>query len=230
MAAAVPIPARPAHPGRSRLVLVLLAVAVALLGALVAPGSAEAAARPAPCHANHHTKNGHAEHDCGFYLKTTVYTGVHTRQQKTGTIHGGTNWVVCQSVGKTVHYGRSYNHWWAYTLSDQGSWGWVNAVFAKGGGNNGKFKGVPACSSTTRYDGSSYADYPPQSYTAYGARLGCEVYDDPGADVYAATCQRYHLSNGKGATKATGEGDTVVCDLESRKYEGRRICEISGLY
>lgn len=222
----------PTHPRTAlRAVLALLALALVLLGVAAAPAGAEAAAKSASCHVNHHTKNGFAEHDCSFYLKTSVYNGMHTGQGKVGTIHGGTNWVICQSVGRTVHYGKSYNHWWAYTQSDQGTWGWVNAVFATGGGNNGGFGGVPACSSTTRYDKSYYADYPPQDFSAYGAKLSCEVYDDPFAEVYAASCQRYHLSNGTNATKGSASGHgTSVCDLQTRTYQGRRICDISGLY
>ena len=56
--------------------------------------------------------------------------------------------------------------------------------------------------------------------------------DDPFAQVWGATCRRYHLSNGKGATKATGGpyAGSQVCDLESRIFHGRRICEITGRY
>jgi hypothetical protein len=222
-------------PARRRATRALLALLITLCAAGLAVGTAPVASAasptPVPCASHGHKKNGHAEYDCSFYKVTAVYSGVHTGQRKVGTLHGGRNWVLCQAVGKSVTYGKNVNHWWAYTLSDQGTWGWVNAVNARGGSNNGKWKNVPACSMTTRYDGEFYPDYPPQTYAAYGAKLACEVYDDPFAEVYAATCQRYHLSNGYGATKATASGrSTTVCDLRAKTYHGRRICEITGTY
>jgi hypothetical protein len=63
----------------------------------------------------------------------------------TGYLHQGTNWVLCQAAGRTQHQGQYYNKWWAWTASDHGGWGWVNAVSAAGGDNDGTFGGVPMC-------------------------------------------------------------------------------------
>lgn len=221
---------RPVGPV-SRLLLALTVVAAGLIAPVLGASPADAAPATVPCSATHHTKNGHREYDCVFYLKTTVFSGPHHLQGKVGTIHGGTNWVLCQAVGETVHYGRSYNDTWAYTLSDQHTWGWVNAVFARGGANDGRFGGVPTCGRTTRYDGEFYPDAPPQKLTATGGRFSCEVYDDPFADVWDASCQRFRMTDGGTITHAYARYQpTVACDLESDRYEGRQICRISGLY
>lgn len=222
-------PLRPSRL-RRRLLAVLAALALTMLGFGVVPSTASAATQ-VPCHDNHHKKNGFSEHDCGWYTKASVYEGPHGFQRKVGTIHGGTNWVLCQAVGKTVHSGKYYNKYWAYTLTDQGTWGWVNAVYASGGSNNGSFKGVPTCG-RHRYDGNFYPDLPPQTAKASGGRLSCEVYADPFAEVWAASCQRFTLSpSGSSITHGySSSHSTVACDLETRTYHGRRICEITGEY
>ncbi|NUR64105.1 MAG: serine/threonine protein kinase [Catenulispora sp.] len=63
-----------------------------------------------------------------------------------GYLHQGTNWVICQATGQTQHQGQYYNKWWAWTAADNhAGWGWVNAVSAAGGDNDGAFGGVPLC-------------------------------------------------------------------------------------
>jgi hypothetical protein len=63
-----------------------------------------------------------------------------------GFLHAGTNWVVCQRVGARVRSGPYFNNNWAWTLADDLKWGWVNAVYASGGDNDGPFGGgVPPC-------------------------------------------------------------------------------------
>jgi len=52
---------------------------------------------------------------------------------------GGTaNWFVCQTQFTNIpyEYGGYENNWWAYTMADNGHWGWVPEVFFSGGGNN----------------------------------------------------------------------------------------------
>jgi hypothetical protein len=63
-----------------------------------------------------------------------------------GYLHQGSNWVICQATGRTETQGQYYNKWWAYTAADNhAGWGWVNAVSAAGGDNDGAFGGVPLC-------------------------------------------------------------------------------------
>lgn len=47
------------------------------------------------------------------------------------------NWFVCQAKGGTYRAPGTNlkNNWWAYTLSDNGTWGWVPEVYFKGGNN-----------------------------------------------------------------------------------------------
>lgn len=85
---------------------------------------------------------------CTFWKDAPIYAG---NGQYVGYLHAGSNWVVCQQWGKTVHEGQWYNSWWAWTLRDKGTgsygdgWGWVNAVYVKGGDNNQAYPGVANC-------------------------------------------------------------------------------------
>jgi hypothetical protein len=63
-----------------------------------------------------------------------------------GTVALGGHTFYCQSsgTGDLTHQGFT-NHWWAWTESDQGVWGWVNAVDLAGGDNNQPEPGLPTC-------------------------------------------------------------------------------------
>jgi hypothetical protein len=96
--------------------------------------------------------NAGGEHyDCQFYVPDDGRSGGAPVQSADGTtdgyLHKGTNWVVCQQGGGRVDYGGHYNSVWAWTLSDGNpAWGWVNAVYASGGDDDGGFGGgVPDC-------------------------------------------------------------------------------------
>lgn len=126
---------------RSPLVSALLAIA-----ALAATGAANAsAAAPAACSAA-----GGGKYNCDFYLAgdgQSSGTPVNGPDGGlVGYLHKGTNWVICQRVGNRVTSGVYYNDNWAYTLADNNQPGWVNAVYASGGDNDGPFGGgVPPC-------------------------------------------------------------------------------------
>jgi hypothetical protein len=62
-----------------------------------------------------------------------------------GFLHKGRNWVLCQQVGGRETSGAYFNDNWAWTLADNNRAGWINAVYASGGDNDGAFGGVPAC-------------------------------------------------------------------------------------
>ncbi len=115
------------------------AAAVTLLAAVDA-----AAAAPVPCSAA-----GAGKYNCQFYVPgdgRSTGAPVQTSDGSTiGYLHKGTNWVVCQRIGGRVTYGAYFNNNWAWTLADNLKWGWVNAVFAQGGDNDGPFGGVPDC-------------------------------------------------------------------------------------
>lgn len=57
--------------------------------------------------------------------------------QRGELIHGGyANWFWGQVRNTTYQYGAYYNNWWAYTMADNGKWGYVPLVFFSGGANN----------------------------------------------------------------------------------------------
>jgi hypothetical protein len=126
---------------RSPLVSALLAIC-----ALAATGAANAsAAASAACSAA-----GGGKYNCDFYLAgdgQSSGTPVNGPDGGlVGYLHKGTNWVICQRVGNRVTSGVYYNNNWAYTLADNNQPGWVNAVYAGGGDNDGQFGGgVPNC-------------------------------------------------------------------------------------
>lgn len=67
---------------------------------------------------------------CGPYCSLSVSQGT--------VLSGSGNWFVCQVYYPTEPraIGANWSSWWAYTLSDQGEWGFVNQVSFSGGGNN----------------------------------------------------------------------------------------------
>ncbi len=119
----------------------LLLVCLALL---VAAASAVAAPAAVPC-----SKHSDGRHHCGFWPGGDGIHGgavvVNDSGYWVGYLNQGDNWVSCQMYGGKVVHGKTYNHWWAWTEANDHNWGWVNAVWAKGGANDGKFAGVPGC-------------------------------------------------------------------------------------
>ena len=137
-------PSAPEAP-RRRLRHAPIALALAAAAIAGSPGSAAAAPATVPC-SSAGSGAGGAHYNCGFYPAGGA--PVQTADGRTvGTLHKGTNWVICQRTGGEARSGAYYNNNWAWTLSDQNTWGWVNAVYAQGGDNNGAFGGVPACGS-----------------------------------------------------------------------------------
>jgi hypothetical protein len=115
------------------------AAAVASFGA----GQAVAAA-PVPCHSI-----GAGKYECNFYVPGDGHAGGAPVKDggggRVGFLHKGRNWVLCQQVGGRETSGAYFNDNWAWTLADNNRAGWINAVYASGGDNDGAFGGVPAC-------------------------------------------------------------------------------------
>jgi lysophospholipase L1-like esterase len=140
----------------------MAALAAAVGVGLVSAGPS-AAANPAPC-----TSRGGGKYDCRFYVPGDGHSGGSPVQAsdgaKVGFLHAGTNWVICQRVGARVRSGPYFNDNWAWTLADNLKWGWVNAVHASGGDNDGPFGGgVPNC-------GTKHGSPPGASSTATAPR------------------------------------------------------------
>jgi hypothetical protein len=102
------------------------------------------AASPATC-----TGTGGGKYNCNFYVAGDGHSGgapVQSGSTTVGFLHKGTNYVLCQQVGGRVTTGKYFNNNWAWTRADNGKDGWVNAVWASGGDNDGPFGGgVPNC-------------------------------------------------------------------------------------
>ncbi|WP_320670786.1 transglycosylase SLT domain-containing protein [Patulibacter defluvii] len=139
------VPAAGAPPvgrPRARSLRALLALALAALASGVAAGSASAAAA-IPC-----SPSG-GKFNCQFYPAGNGITAgapvLNPAGERIGYLNEGTNWVICQQAGRSERSGAYYNKWWAFTQANNQKWGWVNAVWAKGGDNDGVFGGVPNC-------------------------------------------------------------------------------------
>jgi hypothetical protein len=58
-------------------------------------------------------------------------------EQIVGYIYApGNDWYHCEGRGEQRSIGSFWNTWWAWTMADNGRWGWVNEVYFQGGGND----------------------------------------------------------------------------------------------
>lgn len=118
-------------------------MATVIAGGVMAP-AAQAAPAPVPCQ---HSTGDH--YDCTFWVAGDGRSGgapvVNAASARVGYLHKGTNWVICQETGARAASGAYSNVWWAWTQADNNAWGWVNAVWAAGGDNDGPFGSVPPC-------------------------------------------------------------------------------------
>lgn len=64
---------------------------------------------------------------------------------QSGTVKQGDQPFYCQSSGAEFTHDGFSNHWWAWTESDQGTWGWVSAVDIAGGTDDQPQPGLPYC-------------------------------------------------------------------------------------
>lgn len=60
-------------------------------------------------------------------------------------VGGSANWFVGDHYRSYFSDGGYYNHWWAYTLADNGRWGWVPEVYFSGGNNDETDGGLYLC-------------------------------------------------------------------------------------
>ncbi len=127
----------------------------------LAAGSAAAAPASVPCHAI-----GSGKYDCQFYpAGDGISAGAPVESSaghRVGYLNHGTNYVYCEAKGEKVTSGSYDNVWWAYTLANDNKYGWVSAVYASGGANDGDFEGVPSCGTAHGYPpGGAPAPKPP---------------------------------------------------------------------
>jgi len=120
---------------------VALATAVTFL---VLATHASAAPAPVPC-----TAIGGGKYNCEWYVPGDGRTGgakVMVNRKVVGYLHQGTNWITCQQRGAmTQNAAGDRNSWYGWTQSDHGGAGWASPVEARGGDDDGRFRGVPDC-------------------------------------------------------------------------------------
>lgn len=127
---------------RRPVLLLLLALSAALALGLAA--NADAAPKQVPC-----TPIGGGKHNCSWRVAGNGKTGgspvLDSNGKRVGFLHQGTNYITCQARGRTERSGKYFNSAWGRTVADNRKAGWVNAVWASGGDNDGGFSGAPAC-------------------------------------------------------------------------------------
>jgi hypothetical protein len=200
----------------------ILGVALAAL-ATMAAASGTATASTVPC-----SKLSAGKYQCTFYPAGDGITAGAPVQDATGKrvgyLNHGHDWIVCQASGATVHSGSSYNRWWGYTEANDHHFGWVNAVWASGGSNDGPFAAkVPNCGST--YGSPPTAASPPPAPTptpkqvpchaAGGGHYDCTFYPagdgiHGGAPVLRGSARVGYLNQGT---------DWIVCQQRGAEYK-----------
>lgn len=58
---------------------------------------------------------------------------------------GSENWFICQAQGETHWLDGRVTNWWAWTMGDDGKWGWVSLVYFAGGSNFEPDGGLRRC-------------------------------------------------------------------------------------
>jgi lysophospholipase L1-like esterase len=107
------------------------------------------APKPVPCHSI-----GHGKHSCFFYpAGDGIHDGapVFSGSKRVGFLNHGANWVICEQQGAIDGIDKLENDWWGYTEANDHRWGWVNAIWGRGGDNDQGFAGVPNCHGTKGY-------------------------------------------------------------------------------
>lgn len=158
-----------------------------------------AAPASTPCSGwNGHYLSGRKEYNCSFDRTSPVRNKYNTQ---VGTLQAGTNWVICQARGTTIRLDTSYyNYWWAYTMADNGSIGWVNAVYGSGGDNYGTFSGVPVCAASTTFTppivGTPPPPPPPPPSSGHGAAILHAALAERGVPYVYGGGNQYGPTNG----------------------------------
>lgn len=177
----------------------LLVLAMMSLADTWAAQLSSAAPASTPCSGwNGHYLSGRKEYNCSFDRTSSVRNKYNTQ---VGTMAAGTNWVICQAKGSTVRLASVYyNYWWAYTMADNGSMGWVNAVYGSGGDNYGTFSGVPVCAATSTFTpptvGTPPPPPPPPPTTGTGAAILRAALSQRGLPYVWAGGNQYGPTNG----------------------------------
>jgi Putative metal-binding motif len=114
-----------------------------IVAALLAAAPAQAQA-PVPCN-----PIGGGKYECDWYVPGNGITGgaLVVRDTTTvGYLRYGRNWITCQQIGGDMrNVAGDRNHWYGWTLADNGQWGWASPLEARGGDDYGPFANAPNC-------------------------------------------------------------------------------------
>jgi hypothetical protein len=129
----------------------VLAVLFAVLGSLVVTTAPAQAAGSCYASGVHY---GYSTYTCNLYRTNHPWgmwgsANFHLEGNVVGVLGAGDSWFVCQrKFGITLEYGGGVvNNWFAYTLADNGYWGWASATHFSAGGNMEPVPGLGYCPS-----------------------------------------------------------------------------------
>jgi hypothetical protein len=195
-----------------------------IAGALLALAVSEPALGQAevPC-----TNTGNGRFECDFYRAGDGKSGgaiVAVGTTTVGYLHKGRNWIVCEEKGGDMRSPEGYrNHWFGWTMADNGQWGWASALDASGGDDYGSFGGgTPSCrgahGTPPAYNGLWGS--PPNPQPAPVPPPGTPVVDaDKDGVSPPADCDDTNSRQYPGATDFPGDGidqDCVGGDVAGR--------------
>jgi hypothetical protein len=133
-----------------------LLAAAAATASLLASGAGSASGASAtdgqPCARPQVTRARHVVQYCPLWRgNVPVYRSpaAGNNQRPVGHLAegGSANWFVGDHYASRYQLGSYYHHWWAFTLADNGRWGWVPEVYFAGGGNDETDAGLYVCGS-----------------------------------------------------------------------------------
>ena len=130
---------------KTALATVLVACSTAAVAA-----TAASASDPGGCAPNGRSIHGQREYTCSLWrARVPVYGSYSTDPAYGGRVvghlykGGRANWFLWQCSGNRAALGRYWNYWWAYTLADNGRWGYVPLTYFAGGANGQRSSKLP---------------------------------------------------------------------------------------